>query len=90
MEEFLGIIMEKLLANLFKWPLVYTEDFDGETRLRKVTKTQFGNYTVNGITSLTCTKLNHDGTTDGSSYVKKWKPANKYGNQLYVLFKLEE
>jgi hypothetical protein len=82
--------MKKLFAYLFKWPLVYTEDSNGAVRLRKVSKTPFGKYAVHGISDISTAKLNSDGTTDGCSYVKKWKPANKYGEQLYVLFKLEE
>ena len=49
MEELLGISMKKLLAYLFRYPLVYTQDMDGEIRLRIPRKTVFNNYVVNGI-----------------------------------------
>lgn len=80
--------MLKLLAHLFKWPLVYTQDFDGDVRVNRVTKTPFDNYIVRAIGNSTCL-LKSDGTVEGASYVKKWIPANKYGKALYVLLKME-
>jgi hypothetical protein len=80
--------MKRLFACIFRWPLVYTKDFNGGNRLRKVSKTPFGDYIVCGKTNTTKGKLNHDGTIT-ASYMEQWIPANKYGKALFVQMKLE-
>jgi hypothetical protein len=82
--------MKRLFAYLFKWPLVYTQDHDGEIRLRKVTKTLFGNYTVTGMTGCCHGILIFDGTVSNGAYIKYWIPANKYAKELAMLMKLEK
>lgn len=77
--------MKKLYAWIFGIPLVYTEDFDGEIRLRIAR--YFGDrlgwrcdtFTFVGQNSV---HLNSDGTTSGESWVKHWEPANKKARRV--------
>lgn len=64
---------------MFGLPLVITQDFDGDLRLRFAHKTPFG-WRCNSLITLTgqySVHLNANGTTSGKSYVSFWKPANK-------------
>lgn len=63
----------KLAAFILRWRLVWTEDADGEIRLRKVNVTPFGERCHAG-TADNSVILNEDGTTSGKCYVKRWKP----------------
>lgn len=76
--------MKKFLAYIFNIPLVMTEDYDGETRIRFVKKTPFG-YKCNAISfvSHNAVTLNSNGTTSGKRYVSYWKPLNKKAESLF-------
>lgn len=74
--------MKRLIAYLFKIPLVYTEDYDGEIRLRFVSKIG-GKYRCDGILDDNSVILNKDMTTGGKDYVEKWYPANKLSEKLF-------
>lgn len=82
--------MKRLLAHLFDWPLVYVKCEDGDVLLRKVHNTIFDNHLVSGIMmSSTKGKLLSDGNIKNGSYMIQWKPANKHGEYLFTLMKLE-
>jgi hypothetical protein len=62
-------------AWIFRWSLIWTEDCDGEVRLRRMHHTPFGRYMAASILNRDII-LNANGTTSGCSYVRQWTPAN--------------
>jgi hypothetical protein len=64
------LVMRKLLALCGCWPLVYTKDYDGATRLRIAKQTPFGDWTCRAIIGSVI--LNPDGSTSGTCYVQGW------------------
>jgi hypothetical protein len=75
--------MKRLFAWIFGWPLVWTQDHDGEVRLRKARKSVFdGTYTVRGVW-LTVGFLSPNGDILHGCYLSKWKPANKKAEELF-------
>lgn len=81
--------MKKFFAYLFNWPLAYTQDMDGDIRLRKIIKTPFNEYTVKGVSSVTCGTLSSNNIVKNGSYIKKWIPANNRGECIAMLLTLE-
>lgn len=78
--------MMQLLAWIFRKPLVWTKDFDGEVRLRIATDNHFGEYTVSGISPSLVGVLRADGTVSGKHrwfYIDYWTPANKRAERLF-------
>lgn len=77
--------MKRFLAAILRWPLVWTVDYDGEVRLRRVYTDKFGGMRVRGILSF-CFYLQPNGTVLGYeySYVTSWKPANKKAQSLFT------
>ena len=73
--------MKRLFARIFGWTLVWTRDFDGEVRLRKVTISPWKEHRVWGILSRGI--LVKDGTITHNTYMKNWKPANKKAEELF-------
>lgn len=62
--------MKRLGALLGLWSLVYTQDYDGEVRLRIARRSPFGGYWAK--TYLLSVKLLPGGITAGISYVEGW------------------
>ena len=80
--------MKRVLAKMFGWPLVWTEDYDGALRLRRVYRHPFRTYVVRAI----CEKavfLNEDGSTGGRRYVERWMPANQRAESLFPVRKMD-
>lgn len=75
--------MKFILAWMFRWPLVWTEDFDGEVRLRRVYSSPFGEQKVTGI-AFTSGSLRADGSITNHNYMRHWKPANKRAHTLFI------
>lgn len=70
--------------------LVYTQDArEGEIRLRRVRKSPFGKYVVNGVMHTT-DYLCADGKMSGKTYIQKWTSANKKAEALSFLLQLEK
>lgn len=67
--------MKRILAFIFGWELVWTEDYDGELRLRRTYKIG-GKKRTSAMRNDKSIILNKDGTTSNKSYVKNWYPAN--------------
>lgn len=77
--------MRRLFAWIFRKPLVWTKDFDGDVRLRVAKDNHFGEYLVAGIYD-TVGILREDGTVTGKGpgfYIDFWRPANKYAERLF-------
>lgn len=81
--DFGGDRMRKLIAKLFGLPLAYTQDHDGEMRLRIVRRDPFGEYTVRGVVWFRIGFLKPDGSISNGSYLRKWKPANERAEELF-------
>lgn len=75
-------MIRRLIAALLKMPLVYTQDFDGEVRLRLVHDMVFERHFVKGILGTTIGELLPDGTIEGGRYLRRWKPANQTAQNL--------
>ena len=85
----------RLIAWIFRWPLVYTYDFinppryyDEDKRLRRIIKTSRGYY-INGISSRTKGKLEANGEIVSGVYLDRWEPVNKYAREIYFLLNME-
>lgn len=75
--------MRRLFAWIFRKPLVWTRDIDGDVRLRLARYSPWNEYTVYGIGFSRRGVLQKDGSVYNGSYVKNWKPANKYAERLF-------
>lgn len=72
--------MRFLIAWIFRLPLVYTEDYDCDVRLRFARKSPFNKWIGKGIISRCI--FHQDGRVTGASYVRYWKPANAIAKEL--------
>lgn len=68
--------MLRLLAFIFRWELVWLQDFQGKVYLTKTNNNPFGKYAhIYHFTKIGHVVLNDDETCSGeSSYIKRWKP----------------
>lgn len=66
--------MRKLLALMGLCSVVYTEDYDGDVRLRIAHHTPFDRYCVKGICSWRVGYLRADGRIMAGSYMRRWLP----------------
>lgn len=81
--------MRRLFALLFSRGLVYTEDHDGEFRLRLVRESPFGGYLVAGILSCTMGTLSSRGRITNGHYLRYWKPANDKAGLIWTKLNAE-
>ena len=65
-------MIRKLLALLGFWPLVYTQDHDGEIRIRIARPNPFGGWMCDSIYWENAVTLLSDGKTSGITYVERW------------------
>lgn len=75
--------MRRLLAWIFRVPLVWTKDFDGETRLRLVHTDAWVGRSVKGVGAFNSGILEPDGTISHNAYMRKWKPANQKAERMF-------
>lgn len=82
--------MRRLLALIGVWPLVWTQDHDGEVRLRVAKKTPFAcGWSCGSICFWDrSVQLLPDGSTTGRIYVKRW--AEWEHNRKHVTFEVAE
>lgn len=76
--------MKRLLALLGCFSLVWTQDHDGEVRLRIAHRNPFGEWACNAIGPPCSVILNPDGTTRGKYYVRRWMEWKH--NRCHVIF----
>ena len=78
--------IKKLFCYIFKIPLVWTIDFDGVIRLRKVYFTPFNQCVVRGIFDSKAILLPNGCFLKNYSfplYLEKWTFANKFAEHLF-------
>lgn len=80
--------MKRLLAILGIWTLVWTEDHDGEVRLRRARYTRFGKWITCGILSHPVMVLLPNGDIACGIYVQRWKEWEH--NKNHVVFPKEK
>ena len=68
------VIFKKLIAKLTGGFVVYTEDFDGEIRVRIAKKLPSGDVMCRSILRRDCVLLD-DGTVENHGYVERWMKA---------------
>lgn len=75
--------MRRLIAAIFRLPLAWTRDFDGEVRLRVVWSNPWDEHIVRGVIWWRVGPLQADGSIGGETYMRNWKPANKLAEGLF-------